>query len=146
MAFPGWMSDVVGWLGAWVQSPGFGGVAAVIAAIIAFKAATRAATAARTTAAQDRLQRERAERKAQWWLRAQWALDLTLSSDSETRTVGFRVLEALADSEWAEEHEGDIIAAATERALIEGSDTGPQPQSARTWRQRLTPRGGREDG
>ena len=130
--------DVGGWISDWAQSAGFGGTAAVVAAVIAFKAATRVASAARTTASEDRAQRERAERKAQWWQRAQWALDLTLSSDTETRTVGFKVLEALADSEWAEEHEADIIAAATERVLGDDGDTEAPTSPARRWRDRWT--------
>lgn len=135
-----WIGAVGGWLGDWAQSAGFGGVAAVVAAVIAFKAANRSAVAARATASADRTQRERAERKAQWWLRAQWALDLTLSQDTETRTVGFQVLEALATSEWAEEHEADIIAAATERALTQDGDTDDPPRRFRRLRRR------REDG
>lgn len=80
------------WLGAWAQSPGFGGLAAVVAAVIAYRAARKAADTQRVNAAADRAQRERAERKNQWWARAQWALDLTLSQDTETRTVGYDML------------------------------------------------------
>lgn len=105
------------WLGEWAQSPGFGGLAAVVAAVIAYRAARKAADTQRTNAAKDREQRERAERKNQWWARAQWALDLTLSPDTETRTVGYDMLDALAGSEWADQHEADLIAAATDRAL-----------------------------
>ncbi|GAA2036079.1 hypothetical protein [Pseudokineococcus marinus] len=105
------------WLGAWAQSPGFGGLAAVVAAVIAYRAARKAADTQRANAEEDRKQRERAERKNQWWARAQWALDLTLSQDTEIRTVGYDMLDALANSEWADEHEAELIAAATDRAL-----------------------------
>jgi hypothetical protein len=90
----------------WVQTPGFAGIAAVIAAVIAFVAASR----------QSRITRE-ANRKEQWWARAQWALDLTLSDRAENREIGLRTLLALAESEWAAENEGDIIAAATAWSL-----------------------------
>jgi len=131
------------WLGAWAQSPGFGGLAAVVAAVIAYRAARKAADAQRANAEDDRRQRERAERKSQWWARAQWALDLTLSQDPEARVVGYDMLEALANSEWAEEHEADLIAAATDRALGASADEGEavstQGAARRTlvsWRQK----------
>jgi hypothetical protein len=66
-------------------------------------------------------------------MRAQWALDLTLSDDTAIRTVGFEVLEALANSEWADEHEADVIAAATERALDDATARSTPP----AWRRRL---------
>jgi len=116
------------WLSAWIRSPGFGGVAALVAAVIAYRAARRAAVVQKSNADGDRTQRERSERKNQWWQRAQWALDLTLSEDTEARTVGFKVLRALAESEWADEHEADIVAAATDRAL---ETQGSPPRSPR---------------
>jgi hypothetical protein len=94
------------WFIAWVQTPGFGGAAAVLAAVVAFGAAWHQAGVQR-----------HAQRKEQWWKRAEWALNLTLSNDSATRSVGFHTLEALSESEWAAEHEGDVIAAATDHTL-----------------------------
>lgn len=126
------------WVADWLQSPGFGGGAAVLAAVIAYGAASRAALVQRENGQKDRAQRDRNERKAQWWHRAEWALDLTLNEDEEARIVGFRVLDALAGSEWAGEHEGDVIAAATERAL---SDAGSGvPSTERRGYRRLIPR------
>lgn len=97
---------LVRWLADWSRSAGFGGVAAIAAATIAYRAAR-----------QNARRQEKADRKAQWWARAQWALDLTLSDDPHAQEVGFGMLDALANSEWADEHEGDVIAAATETAL-----------------------------
>ena len=99
------------WLREWLLSPGFGGAAAVLAAVIAFLAARRQAEVNRI-----------AGRKEQWWKRAEWALNLTLSDKSENRIVGLDTLDALSRSEWAAEHEGDVIAAATEWALGEPVD------------------------
>lgn len=113
--------------GQWLMSPGFGGLAAVLAATIAFLGVSRNV----------KVQRE-ANRKQQWWERARWALDLTLNDDSTTRTVGFEVLDALAGSEWAREHEYDVIEAAIGPTLDayeeqdstdEGADTGASTAS-----------------
>jgi hypothetical protein len=90
----------------WVMSPGFGGLAAVVAAVVAFIGVSRTVKA----------QRE-ANRKQQWWERARWALDLTLEDDSTTRAIGFEVLDALARSEYASEHEAEVIDAAVAPAL-----------------------------
>lgn len=97
--------DAAGWR-EFALSPGFGGLAAVIAASIAY------AGVRRTT----RHQRE-AARKQQWWERAHWALDLTLQDDLEARLVGLNVLDALAESGYAAEHEIELVLAATESAL-----------------------------
>jgi len=104
------------WLREWLLSPGFGGAAAVGAAVIAFVAARRQAEVNRV-----------ASRKEQWWKRAEWALNLTLSDKSENRIVGLDTLDALSRSEWAAEHEGDVIAAATEWALGE-----PEPHDGQS--------------
>jgi hypothetical protein len=103
----------------WVQTPGFAGVAAVVAALIAFVAANRQGQITRA-----------AHRKEQWWARAQWALDLTLSDRAENREIGLRTLLALAGSEWAAENEGDIIAAATAWALESPAAQAPDGAAA----------------
>jgi hypothetical protein len=88
-------------LGEWLMSPGFGGTAALAAALIALRGVRRTVTA----------QRE-ANRKQQWWDRAKWALDLLLEDDYRKQIAGLEVLAALADSEWAFEHEADFVDAA----------------------------------
>lgn len=90
----------------WLTSPGFGGTAAVFAATIAFIGVARSVKAQRDTA-----------RKQQWWERAKWALDLTLSADSVSRTIGLEVLDALGHSEYAGEHEYDLVDAAVAPTL-----------------------------
>lgn len=109
--------DLYRWLSDWSRSAGFGGVAAIIAATIAYFAAR-----------QNARRQERADRKNQWWARAQWALDLTLrTDDAHAQEVGFDMLSALAKSEWAGEHEGDVIAAATQPAL-DAEEIGAAPE------------------
>ncbi len=94
------------WVGEWLKSPGFGGLAAVVAAGVAFIGVSRTVKAQREAA-----------RRQQWWERARWALDLTLDQESSTRVVGFEVLDALANSEYAEEHEAEVIDAAVNATL-----------------------------
>jgi hypothetical protein len=123
------------WLSTFVTSPGFGGLAAVFAAGIAFAAARRSALEAARQAKEDRDQRNRAERKAQWWARAEWALNLIVSGDTEQATIGHGMLRSLAESEWADEHEADVIAAATDEALTAVPESSTQGrQFARLWR------------
>lgn len=105
------------WWGDWLRSPGFAGIAAVSAALIAYFAATLTTRSQRDQAEKDRSERVRSERKSQWWSRAQWALDLMKGSDPASRAMGLRFLAALARSEWADQHEGDIVAAASGEAL-----------------------------
>lgn len=98
--------DEVTWFSAWLQSAGFGGLAAIVAATIAFGAARQGAR-----------RQERADRKNHWWARAQWALDATLHDSSANKKIGYDVLTALGRSEWADEHESDVIEAATRSVL-----------------------------
>lgn len=111
--------DLYRWFSDWSRTAGFGGAAAIVAATIAYFAAT-----------QNARRQERADRKAQWWARAQWALDLTLHKDEHAQEVGFRVLAALSESEWAGEHEAGVIAAATGPALESEPSTEPAAEQA----------------
>ena len=113
------------WWSDWLRSPGFAGVAAVSAAVIAYVAATLTSRSQREQAEQDRAERVRSERKSQWWSRAQWALDLMKEQESATREMGLRFLGALAKSEWADQHEGDIVAAASGEALAAERESIP---------------------
>lgn len=97
-----------------LTSSGFGGAMAVVAAAIAYYAARHAASSNRRQAEADREQRRRTDRKAQWWARAEWALNQTTGGGIE---LGYRVLNALANSEWADQHEADVVAAATDDIL-----------------------------
>lgn len=98
---------------------------AVLAATIAYFAARHSASSNRKQAEQDREQRKISDRKDQWWARAEWALNQTVGANPE---LGYRVVNALRESEWADEHEADVIAAATEDALgseiLEDHDQG----------------------
>jgi hypothetical protein len=76
-----------GWLGALsLLGPVATGVAAVVALVVGI-ATVR--------------QRDRADRREQWWRRAEWALALTLSDDREQMSQGYAVLAFLARSDLA---------------------------------------------
>jgi predicted lysophospholipase L1 biosynthesis ABC-type transport system permease subunit len=109
------LGDAVAW-SVFLTSAGFGGAAAVAAALIAFAAAAYGARSTRRQAEEDRRQLERQRRKEQWWARAEWALT-EVARGGRSAIIGLGVLEALGRSEWADQHEADIIAAATDFAL-----------------------------
>lgn len=106
----------------WLTSAGFGGTAAVVAALVAY-------LGVRKTVRQQRLN----ARKDQWWERARWALDRTLSEDSRVRAVGFSVLEALGDSEYAAEHEFDVVDAAMDAQLAGYADPRETVADVEEW-------------
>jgi len=56
-------------------------------------------------------QRDRADRREQWWRRAEWALGLTLSDDREQMSRGYAVLTFLARSDLATREERHLLAA-----------------------------------
>ncbi|WP_066587865.1 hypothetical protein [Cellulomonas timonensis] len=57
-------------------------------------------------------QRRRADAKAEWWRRTQWALDEVLSGAPERRRVGVAVLYRLAESELAAPEDLEVFDAA----------------------------------
>lgn len=56
-----------------------------------------------------------AEERADWWSRAEWALDMALDSKPEKRRIGLAVLEHLSASGTAHEEDARIIAQAKAR-------------------------------
>jgi hypothetical protein len=104
-------------LAEWSRSAGFGGSAAIVAAGIAYRAARANAR-----------RQHWVDRKVQWWARAQWALDRVLSDDRRTQVIGLDMLAALGHSEWAGEHEEELIevalSGALERHPLGGSRSG----------------------
>lgn len=108
---------------------GFGGavLGAAVSALVVWRVA-RSDRAQRDAAADaDRAQRHRAARKDQWWSRTQWAFDLVLQDSGRARTVGWRVLNVLGSSEWADVRELRIITAAA-HALVRRVDDGEEPE------------------
>lgn len=62
-------------------------------------------------------QRSRADRRSEWWTRAQWALDASLSTDLAKKETGLGVLKLLAESKMAGTEELEIISIAWTRPL-----------------------------
>ena len=62
-------------------------------------------------------QRDRADRREQWWRRAERALGLTLSEDARHASRGYSVLEFLARSDLASREERRLLSALDEVAL-----------------------------
>lgn len=50
-----------------------------------------------------------ADSRAEWWKRAQWALERALSDDEDTRALGLATLEVLARSELAHKEELELF-------------------------------------
>lgn len=81
-------------------------------------------------------QRYRADRRDQWWKRAQWALDLTLSDDEFSQIVGWAAIEQLTESRDANKADrrwflGVVDSALALEAEVEGIDefTGSEDDS-----------------
>ncbi|GIG36571.1 hypothetical protein [Cellulomonas pakistanensis] len=73
-------------------------------------------------------QRDRADRREQWWRRAEWALGLTLSDDWEAVRRGYAVLDHLVGSDLATADERGLLRAASELGL---NAAHPPPQDGR---------------
>lgn len=58
------------------------------------------------------VQRGRADRRAEWWRRAQWALDLSIDEDPRRARVGVAVATYLAESPLAGPDEAAMLRAA----------------------------------
>ncbi|WP_461188327.1 hypothetical protein [Arthrobacter sp. Z4-13] len=57
-------------------------------------------------------QRSRADRRDQWWKRAQWAIDSALNdADPQRRLAGLKVLVQLIGSDLATEEDADLMSA-----------------------------------
>ena len=60
-----------------------------------------------------------ANRRAQWWERAEWALDASMSSSMDRRVIGLGVLTLLAESSLAGEEEVRILQVASNDSLAQ---------------------------
>lgn len=54
-------------------------------------------------------QKQRADDRAEWWRRAQWALDRALDEDRDTKALGMGALEVLAHSKLAQGEELELF-------------------------------------
>jgi hypothetical protein len=66
-------------------------------------------------------QRSLADRRAEWWGRAQWALNAALSADPALKETGLGILGILATSSLATDEEIEILGVAAVQPLAEAS-------------------------
>ncbi|MDM7989215.1 hypothetical protein [Arthrobacter sp. zg-Y877] len=62
-------------------------------------------------------QRRNADQRSEWWTRAQWAIEASLSDDPRRQETGLGVLDLLAQSDLAGAEEAAIISIAWARPL-----------------------------
>lgn len=66
-------------------------------------------------------QKHRSDNRAEWWRRAQWALDAAVDdSNREKQDIGLAVLQLLNTSDLAGQEEAQILGEAWKRPLQEG--------------------------
>ncbi|SDL77879.1 hypothetical protein SAMN04487916_11469 [Arthrobacter sp. ov407] len=96
-------------------------------------------------------QKAEADNRAEWWNRAQWALDAVYSGDKKRGTIGLKVLKVLGESELAGDGELAVLEAASEKPLDQAAHARTarataEAQSSPVAPARLTPAGATVDG
>ncbi|MBP3036263.1 hypothetical protein J2M53_08355 [Arthrobacter sp. zg-ZUI100] len=71
-------------------------------------------------------QRRRADQRSEWWNRAQWAIEASMSDDPRRQETGLGVLDLLAQSDLAGEEETAIISIAWARPLTALMDSNAE--------------------
>ena len=69
-------------------------------------------------------QKNRADRRSEWWRRTQWAFERTFSAEDHQRDLGWRMLATLMKSKLATRDEADILQVIAEHAAISGTEGG----------------------
>lgn len=127
--FPPFVINDVFWKD-FLTSAGFGGLAAFLAALIALCAAWYTSHRSAQNAAadrnqrdvateDDRLQREVADQRSQWWARFTWATERAL--DPTSRDVGVASMIGLVGHPWASAQDADIAIAVAD--VLDQMDT-----------------------
>ena len=62
-------------------------------------------------------QKSKADRRDQWWKRAQWAIEQTFKDNPEQQALGFRVLQVLGESKLARNEELQLLESLTTREI-----------------------------
>ena len=108
-------------------------LAAVITGIIGWRSLRHSQRVLEQEAQADRLeleQRALADQKAQWWERAQWALDAAFSTDLNRKAAGIAMVRVLSEPEWLTAEELLLLDAAWREGLEPG-ETTPQSRGVR---------------
>lgn len=69
-------------------------------------------------------QRRRADAKAEWWRRTQWAFDQILTDDVDRQDVGVAALDRLGTSELATREDLDLLQAGWDAVLADVPEDG----------------------
>ena len=64
-------------------------------------------------------QKNRADRRSEWWRRTAWAFERTFSEDDGQAQLGWKVLYALVRSKLATKDDSDIMQVIAERAALD---------------------------
>lgn len=73
-------------------------------------------------------QKARADDRSEWWRRAQWALDASLSRSRSEAEMGQKAIEILGHSELASREELSLLKVGTEDALLAAA-TASEPRA-----------------
>lgn len=77
-------------------------------------------------------QRTRADRKVQWWVRTQWALDLVCRDDSFSQLLGVNVLAQQLRSDAADAEDERLIREAAQPSVDLGWASSAGPSGSRS--------------
>lgn len=113
------------WLVEWAQTPGFGGVAAVLAAVIAGWVSWRNRRAADTQARHDRAEENGRAREARWWEQARWAAERVTADSAYDVDMAVASLQMLVEQQ--DDTEASDFAAAALDALLPPTLVGEVP-------------------
>ena len=75
------------------------------------------------------IQKTRADSRAEWWRRTQWALDRALDQNGDTKALGLGALAVLAQSELASAEELELLDIAWKAVNGERPDNGEKPDA-----------------
>lgn len=63
-------------------------------------------------------QKNRADRRTEWWRRTQWAFERTFSTDDSQAELGWKMLATLVSSTLATKDDSDIVQVIAEHAAL----------------------------
>ncbi len=106
-------------VGAWLTSPGFGGLAALVAAVIAYRGITKRIGADRALAVE-------ADERQRWWEVLQWTWTNREALDDRDPLITADVLVALGEAVPTKSQ--SVILEAASRAIVEDDPAAEDPE------------------
>jgi hypothetical protein len=65
-------------------------------------------------------QKNRADKRSEWWRRTQWAFERTFTTDYDQAELGWKLLSALVSSRLATKDDSEIVQVIAEPAALSG--------------------------